>query len=114
MASFFDDLKGQGLWKAIISFLTGLVGWLLHKAATDKEGRLVAEEQKKKTEENLQEIIRLGQEHEKLLSEINDANLSDERISELLSTFPDHYADDTAANAAKSRTSKMRGSRRNH
>ena len=114
MASFFDQIKGQGIWKAVVSFLTGLIGWMLHKAATDRESRLVAEDQKKLTEKYLNDIVAIGQDHEKILAEIADANLTDERISELLSTFPDHIADDTAAKAAKNRATKMRGASRNH
>lgn len=114
MASLFDELKGQGIWKAIIGFLTGLIGWMLHKAATDKEGRLVAEDQKKLTDKYLNELVAQGQEHEKIIAEINDPDITDERISELLSTFPDHIVDDTAAKAAKNRTRQVRGSRRNH
>ena len=114
MASFFDQLKGQGIWKAIVSFLTGVIGWMLHKAATDKESRLVAEDQKKLTDKYLKDIIAQGQDHEKILAEINDPNLSDERITELLSTFPDHIADDTAAKAAKNRARQVRGASRNH
>jgi hypothetical protein len=83
------DFKISSLAKAVVAFFLGLIGWLLRKGADDRKN---LDDSKYREEEDttyVGKVIKIESLHDKRVSEIDGIDLSDDRIDELLSTYPD-------------------------
>lgn len=81
--------------KALSALFFTVVGWLLSKLKSANERAKTAEEDARELAEASQAQAERERSHEKRVEEIASDNLSDDRVSELLSTYPPENTETT-------------------
>lgn len=74
--------------KAISALFFTIIGWLLSKLKAANERAKTAEEDARELAKASQAQAERERSHEKRIEEIASDNLSDDRVGELLSTYP--------------------------
>ncbi|OGP10428.1 MAG: hypothetical protein A2048_01305 [Deltaproteobacteria bacterium GWA2_45_12] len=89
--------------RAISALFFTVVGWLLSKLKTANERAKTAEEDVRELAKASQAQAERERSHEKRVEEIASDNLSDDRVSELLSTYPPENTQTTRTQPPQSR-----------
>ena len=89
--------------RVISALFFTVVGWLLSKLKAANERAKTAEEDARELAKASQAQAERERSHEKRIEEIAADNLSDDRVSELLSTYPPENTETTRTQPPQSR-----------
>ena len=89
--------------RAISALFFTIAGWILARLKAANERAKTAEEDARELAQSIKSQAERERFHEKRVEEIASDNLSDDRVSELLSTYPSENTETLGAGAPKGR-----------